>query len=190
MSFDNLQELLIFELLRLYSCELQITEQLPKVIKACSSPELKQAFKDHLNETKGQIDRLTQAFQLLDFRPYDEFNKTVENLFIECDEIIDSIEKSPLKDAALISVAQKIEHYEIASYGSAIAHAKQLENLDQVCDLLYESLEEEEAADKKLSRLAEGTFFTGGINKEAAEVFLVSSGSSRRGPRAKSKSHY
>jgi ferritin-like metal-binding protein YciE len=166
MKFNNLEELLVAELQDLINAEKQLVESLPAMEAAASSPDLKEAFRKHLAETKQQVKRLESCFNLLDASSGSEECEAMRGLIAEAKEIINSQSSAILKDAALIGAAQKVEHYEIAGYGTAKAHAKML-SLDEVADLLDENLEEEAAADKKLTKIAEGSFFTSGINKLA-----------------------
>lgn len=168
MKFNSLEELLVKELQDLYSCETQLVEALPKMQTAASSPELKEAFKKHLGETKQQVKRLETALGNLQADTTGETCVGMKGLISEGTEIIKSNSPAVLKDAALIGAAQKIEHYEIAGYGTAKAQAKLLD-MSEIVDLLDETLEEEASADKKLTKIAEGTMFTSGINKQASK---------------------
>lgn len=167
MKFNSFEQLLILELQDLYSAENQLVEALPKVISAVSSPELKEGLKKHLAETKQQVKRLETALGNLQAEFEGETCKGMKGLISECDEILKCHAPAVLKDAGIIGACQKIEHYEIAGYGTAKAHAKLLE-MDEIADLLDDSLDEEAAADKKLTKIAEGTMFTSGINKQAS----------------------
>jgi ferritin-like metal-binding protein YciE len=167
MKFNSLEELLVKELQDLYSAETQLVEALPKMQSAASSPELKEAIKKHLAETKQQVKRLETCLSNLQSDTKGETCEAMEGLIKEGSEMIKAQAPALVKDAALIGAAQRIEHYEIAGYGTAKAHAKLL-NLDEIADLLDETLKEEAAADKKLTKIAEGTIFSSGINKQAA----------------------
>src|SRR6476620_10954364 len=162
MKLESLKELLVDEIKDLYSAENQLIKALPKMAKAASSPELKAAFEEHLEETKGQVDRLVTIFEQLEGSPKGKKCKAMEGLVEEGSEFIDADGEDSVKDAALICAAQKVEHYEIASYGCARTFATLL-GLDEVADLLQETLDEEGNADKKLTELAETV-----INVEAA----------------------
>lgn len=166
MNLTSLHTLLVDELQDIYDAEQQIVEALPEMADAASSPELKVAFESHLAETADQIDRLDRVFELIGAIPGGIECEAARGLIDESDDVIGSPGEPAVKDAALIGAAQRVEHYEMASYGTACALAKQL-NLDEVANLLHKNLEEEEAADKKLTRLAVGSFFTSGINEEA-----------------------
>jgi ferritin-like metal-binding protein YciE len=162
MKLESLRELLVDELKDLYSAENQLVKALPKMAKAAASPELKAAFEEHLEETKGQVDRLVTIFEQLEGSPKGKKCKAMEGLVEEGSEFIDADGEDSVKDAALICAAQKVEHYEIASYGCARTFATLL-GLDEVAELLQETLDEEGNADKKLTELAETV-----INVEAA----------------------
>lgn len=167
MKFNSLEELLIKELQDLYSAENQLIEALPKVHSAATNPELKEAIKKHLAETKQQVKRLETALGSLQAEFEGETCKAMKGLISECEDVIKSQAPAALKDAALIGAAQRVEHYEIAGYGTAKAHAKLLD-LDEIVDLLDETEKEEAHADKKLTKIAEGSMFTSGINKQAS----------------------
>ena len=162
MKLESLQELLVDELKDLYSAETQLVKALPKMAKAASSPELKAAFEEHLEETKGQVDRLVTIFEQLEGSPKGKKCKAMEGLIEEGSEVIEAEGEDSVKDAALICAAQKVEHYEMAGYGCARTFATLL-GLNEVADLLQETLDEEGNADKKLTELAETV-----INIEAA----------------------
>lgn len=162
MKLESLRELLVDELKDLYSAENQLVKALPKMAKAAASPELKAAFEEHLEETKGQVDRLVTIFEQLEGSPKGKKCKAMEGLIEEGSDVIDAEGDDSVKDAALICAAQKVEHYEMAGYGCARTFATLL-GLDEVADLLQTTLDEEGTADKKLTELAETV-----INVEAA----------------------
>jgi ferritin-like metal-binding protein YciE len=161
MSLDSLENLFIEELKDIYNGEKQITKALPRMAKAAESPELQQAFTKHLKETEGQIQRLEKIFQELGQTARGKRCKGMEGLIEEGKEKLEEEGEGPVIDAALIAAAQKVEHYEIATYGCLRTYA-QLLGHDQAAKLLEQTLAEEEAADKKLNQLAEG-----GINQAA-----------------------
>jgi ferritin-like metal-binding protein YciE len=161
---NPLQELLVDELKDLYSAENQIIKALPKMAKAASSPELKRAFERHLEETKRQVERLDQIGEALDVRMTGKKCKGMEGLIEEGKEIMSEDLEDDALDAGLIGAAQKVEHYEIAAYGTARAHANML-GLNKIAKLLQQTLDEEGATDKKLTQLAESI-----INVEAVEA--------------------
>jgi ferritin-like metal-binding protein YciE len=142
------------ELKDLYSAESQLLTALPKMAKAASAPQLSKAFKDHLTETEGQVKRLETIFEKLGTSPKGKKCKAMEGLIEEGKETI-SVDADPsIKDAALIAAAQRVEHYEMAGYGCVRTFARLL-GYQQAAGLLQETLDEEGAADKKLTQLAE-----------------------------------
>lgn len=154
MAVKNMEELFIHELSDIYSAEKQLTKALPKMARACSDQRLANAFETHLEETNGQVERIDQIVERLGIRLKRVKCAAMEGLVEEGKEIIDSVEKGPVRDAALIGGAQKVEHYEIASYGTLSALAKQLGYKDAL-PLLQATLKEEKATDEKLTMLAE-----------------------------------
>ena len=162
-AMNPLEELLQDELKDIYSAEKQMAQNLPRMIKACESPELKRAFERHLEETRRQIERLDQIGEELDVRLTGKKCKGMEGLITEGKEMIQELDEENM-DAGLIGAAQKIEHYEIAAYGTARTHAELL-GLRRVAKLLQQNLDEEGVTDKKLTALAESI-----INVEAVEA--------------------
>src|SRR5688572_8919575 len=161
---NPLEELLIDEIKDLYSAENQIIKALPKMAKAVGSPELKRAFERHLEETRRQVERLDQISEALDVRLSGKKCKGMEGLIEEGKELMQEDLDENALDAGLIGAAQKVEHYEIAAYGTARSHATLL-GLNKVARLLQQTLNEETATDKKLTQLAESL-----INAEAVEA--------------------
>jgi ferritin-like metal-binding protein YciE len=153
MSVKTMGELLLDELKDLYSAEKQITKSLPKLAKAATSPELKQAFQSHLQETQGQIERLDRVFEILGKSSKGKMCHGMEGVLEEGSEVLEETEKGAVRDAALISAAQRVEHYEMAGYGCVREYARIL-GQKEVASLLDETLKEEEAADKKLGTIA------------------------------------
>ncbi|PLR39732.1 hypothetical protein CYR55_07640 [Chimaeribacter californicus] len=155
MAIKTLKDLFIHDLSDVYSAEKQITKALPKMARAAEDPKLVDAFNTHLEETQGQIERLDQ---LVEATPEVRIKRmkchALEGLAEEAQEIIDSVEKGPVRDAGLIGAAQKVEHYEIATYGTLHAMALKL-GFTQAADLLAETLKEEKATDEKLTIIAE-----------------------------------
>ncbi|MBT2790134.1 ferritin-like domain-containing protein [Paraburkholderia strydomiana] len=154
MVTRTLKDLFIHSLSDIYSAEKQMTKSLPKMARAATSPNLRSAFETHLEETQGQIIRIDQVVEASGIKLQRIKCVAMEGLVEEGQEQIAEIEKGPVLDTALIASAQKVEHYEIASYGSLIALAKQLGETAAV-ELLAETLKEEKATDDKLSLLAE-----------------------------------
>lgn len=167
--YNDLYQLFIDELADMHSSERQIIESLPKMIKLASFPELKDALSNHLEETKKQSSRIERIFSLLDMSPEEKTCEAMEGLLKEAEDIVSNKARSPTLDAAIISAAQKVEHYEMASYGTLRSFAKNLDLDSEIIDLIQENLDEEGAADKKLTKIADGSLFSSGINKEAAE---------------------
>ncbi|MGN6322473.1 MAG: YciE/YciF ferroxidase family protein [Dyella sp.] len=162
MAVKSLEELFVHELSDIYSAEKQLTRALPKLARASSEPQLKQAFESHLEETNGQVERIDKIVEQLDLRLKRIKCAAMEGLVEEGKEIIDAVEEGTLRDAALIAGAQKVEHYEIAAYGTLAALAKEL-GYDEVLPLILDTLKEEKSAGEKLSKLAEQR-----VNKSAA----------------------
>lgn len=153
MTVKTLKDLFIHSLSDVYSAEKQLTRALPRLARAATTPELRQAFEKHLEETQGQIERIDRLVDNAELRLKRIKCVAMEGLVEEGREQIDEIEKGSVLDAALIGAAQKVEHYEIATYGTLCALAKQL-GLDDAARLLDETLQEEKATDEKLSQLA------------------------------------
>ena len=162
MSLDSLEKLFLEELKDIYNAEKQITRALPRMAKAAESPELQQAFTKHLKETEGQIQRLERVFKELGQAARGKKCKGMEGLLEEGKEMMEEEGEPQVVDAALISAAQKVEHYEIAAYGCLRTYAELL-GFSEAAQLLQQNLQEEEAADKKLTQLGES-----GINQAAA----------------------
>ena len=162
-KMKTLEDFLMDELKDIYSAEGQLITALPKMAKAATSIELKQAFEDHLKETEGQIERLDKISKLAGGRTLTGRKcKAMEGLIEESKEIIEENCTNEVRDVALIAAAQRIEHCEIASYGCAKTYARLL-GYTEVKELLEETEKEESAADKKLTSLAKA------INAEAME---------------------
>lgn len=153
MSVETMQELLIDELKDLYSAEKQIVRALPKLAKAATSPDLKQALTNHLKETEGQVTRLEQIAEIVSKKLTGKTCVGMKGVLEEGSEVLEDTGKGTVRDAAMIAAAQRVEHYEMAGYGSAREFAKML-GLSEVASLLEETLEEEKAADKLLSGIA------------------------------------
>lgn len=165
MAVKTIEELFIHELSDIYSAEKQLTKALPRLARAAEAPELVAAFELHLEETQGQIERIDQVVEALDIKLKRIKCAAMEGLVEEGKDVIDSIEAGALRDAALIGGAQKVEHYEIAAYGTLCALARQL-GYTEALALLKETLAEEKSTDEKLTLLAEG----GGNQRAAREA--------------------
>ena len=164
MSIDTLESLFVHELKDLLSAEKQLTKALPKMAKGAASDALKTAFEEHLEQTKGHVARLEEIFAMLDKSPRAQLCKGMEGLIEEGAELLEEEGEPIVKDAALIGAAQRVEHYEIAAYGTARTLAELLGN-DEAAELLQQTLDEEKETDEKLTELAMSE-----INVEAAEV--------------------
>ena len=154
MKMESLQELFVKELQDLYSAENQIAEALPKMAKAASSGELKAGFEQHLDQTKGQVKRLEQIFEQLGTSAKGDKCKGMEGLLKEGEELMDEDAEPEVLDAGLIAAAQKVEHYEIASYGTVRTYANLL-GMSKAANLLEQTLNEEKETDSKLTDIAE-----------------------------------
>jgi len=166
MLLTNLHDLLIHEIRDLYSAETQLVEALPKMAEAASSSELKEAFQSHLDETKTHVSRLVDATQKLGVEPFGETCAAMQGLIEEGEETIQIPADSNVKDAALIAAAQRVEHYEMAGYGSAACFAH-CTDIKEVEDILNKTLDEEKEADSKLTKIARGGLVGSGVNQEA-----------------------
>lgn len=153
MEMNSLQDLFIHDLKDLYNAEIQLTKALPKMAKAASEPALKQAFTTHLAETEQHVERLEQIFQELDENPKGKKCKAMEGLIEEGKELMEEDAEPEVMDAGLIGAAQKVEHYEIAGYGTVRTYAQMLGNA-AAARLLQQTLDEEGATNEKLNALA------------------------------------
>lgn len=161
VKLQTLSDLFVHELGDILSAEKQIVKALPKMAKAASAPDLRAAFESHLEETKGQVERLERIFEQIKAKPPAAKCKAMEGLIAEGEEFLAEKATDEVRDAGLIAIAQRVEHYEIAAYGTAATYARQLGH-SKAEKLLRETLAEEGNADKKLTALAEGA-----INAEA-----------------------
>jgi ferritin-like metal-binding protein YciE len=148
-----MEKLFVQELKDLYSAETQITKVLPKMAKAAASNELKTAFEHHLKETEGQIQRLDKVFEILGASPKGKTCQGMKGVLEEGSEMLTETEEGDVRDAALISAGQRVEHYEMAGYGTVRSYAERL-GKSQIVQLLEQTLEEEKAADKKLTEIS------------------------------------
>jgi ferritin-like metal-binding protein YciE len=161
MKVKSLEDLFLHELKDLHSAERQLVKALPKMIKAASSEHLQEAIKAHLEETKGHVERLDKIFATLEASSRGTTCKAMQGLIEEAEETLEMEMNEALRDAAIIGCAQRVEHYEMAAYGTARAYAEMLGH-DDAAKLLEQTLDEEKAADTKLNELA-----TSEINAEA-----------------------
>jgi ferritin-like metal-binding protein YciE len=164
MKMNSLHDLYIHELKDLYNAEQQIVKALPKMSKAATSTELRNAFDEHLQVTRRQVERLERIFQRLDISPKGTTCKGMEGLIEEGEDMLDEDAQDMVRDAALIASAQRIEHYEIAGYGTVRTYARQL-GYEEDARLLQETLNEEGQTDKKLTGIAESR-----VNVEATKT--------------------
>lgn len=188
----TLHDAFLDELRDAYDAEKQLTKALPKLAKAASSLELRTAFENHLEETRGQIDRLEQVFMIVGEKARGKHCDGIAGIIEEGKSVMEEDFDEATMDACLIASGQRAEHYEMAAYGTLVAWALAMGH-NEAADLLQQTLDEEKAADEKLSSLAED-----GINQEAADAAhpgetdeegeLVAAGSKRSTPAAKKSS--
>jgi ferritin-like metal-binding protein YciE len=164
MKIDSMESLFLHELSDLHNAEKQIIKALPKMVGAATSPDLKAAFEEHLEVTREQFERLEQIFENLEEKISTRKCKAMEGILKEAGDLLSEDVDPAVLDAALIGAAQKVEHYEIAGYGTARAYARLLGN-EEAARLLEQTLEEEGDADKKLTALAESH-----LNLKAAQA--------------------
>ena len=168
---QTLHDALLDELKDLYNAEKQLTRALPKLAKNATHPKLKQALRSHLKETNGQVRRLERALRLLDEKVEGKLCDGMQGIIKEGNKMIEEAAKGPVLDACIIAGAQRAEHYEIGAYGTCIAWAKEMGH-NEVARLLTQTLNEEKAADKKLSAIAESSVNDAanfGMDEEEAE---------------------
>lgn len=154
MSVDTIERLFLEELKDLHSAETQITKALPKMAKAASSTELRAAFEHHLKETEGHVQRLDKIFDSLGVSSGRKTCEGMKGVLEEGSQMLRETEEGEVRDEALISAAQRVEHYEMAAYGTVRAYAERL-GKSQIAQLLEKTLDEEKAADKKLTDISE-----------------------------------
>ena len=153
MHMKSLEDLFLDTLKDTYDAEQQITKALPKMAKAATNPELKQGFEEHLRQTEQHVQRLERAFEMLGHKAKAKHCNGMEGLLKEGDEMVKDQEKGDVLDAGLIAAAQRVEHYEIAVYGTICTYAELL-GLGDLHNLLGQTLNEEELTDKKLTQIA------------------------------------
>lgn len=164
MKITTLEELLADELKDLYSAENQLVKALPKIAKAVDSPDLRSVFEDHLKQTRKHVERLERICEKLEINPGGRKCVGMEGLIEEGTEILHSEGETEPLEAGVIGAAQRVEHYEIAAYGTARAHARQL-GFIEIANLLDKTLQEEKQADDRLTQIAENQ-----VNVQAAMV--------------------
>ncbi len=160
MKVDNIEKLFVNELKDLYSAEKQITHALPKMAKAATTEELRTAFETHLKETQGQIQRLDRVFEILGKPATGKTCQAMKGLLEEGSETMEETAEGEVRDAAMIGAAQRVEHYEIAAYGTVRSMAELLSQ-PEIAKLLQQTLDEEGNTDKKLTQIASK------VNKQA-----------------------
>lgn len=168
MPAKSLQELFVEELKDTYDAEKRLTRALPKMAKAATATELKAAFTSHLKETEGQVRRLEKVFRAVGEKPKGKTCHGIMGIVEEGNKMIEELDKGPVLDAALIAGAQKVEHYEIASYGT-LAYFAEMMDYGEAKDLLGETLDEEKAADAKLNTLAKSRVNQQALRNAGAE---------------------
>jgi ferritin-like metal-binding protein YciE len=161
-DIETMDDLFVHTLKDIYYAENQILKALPDMIEKATDPKLKESFKSHLAERRTQVKRLEQVFQMHGVKPQGVDCPAIDGIIDEADEIAGEVDDKQVLDAALIAAAQAVEHYEITRYGTLVAWAKQLGRND-CATVLQQNLEEEKAADKKLTALAESS-----VNRKAA----------------------
>ena len=169
MEFNNLSVVLTSELADIYDAEHQLIECLSGITRAVSNPFLRSVLNEHLYETRTQVDRLERMFSLLGRTPASELCVAMTVILAGADSLSTAPGDVLVKDAVLIGALQRAKHYEIAAYTTARAFAEQLA-LDDIADLLQESLDEEAAVARRLTRIVEGRIFSNGLNTKASKV--------------------
>jgi ferritin-like metal-binding protein YciE len=160
MTLNSLNDLFVVQIEDLYDAEQRLTKALPKMAEAASSKTLKSAFKDHLRETEQHVTRLEKIFGVMGVTPRRETCEAMKGLIAEGDEVIGAGGDPAVKDAALIAAAQRVEHYEMAGYGTVRTLAQQL-GQEEIARILQQTLDEEGACDKKLTAIAESSVNAG-----------------------------
>lgn len=153
-QFNNLNDLFVQQLKDLYDAEQQITKALPQMAEAATSPQLKSAFQEHLRQTQGHIERLERVFRGINCQPEAETCPAIRGMIKEGSDIISAKGDPSVRDAGLIAAAQRVEHYEMAGYGTVRTFAHQL-GRDDLAQILQQTLDEEGQTDKKLTAIAE-----------------------------------
>jgi ferritin-like metal-binding protein YciE len=166
MQLQTLNDLFVDQLQDLYSAEQQLVQALPKMASAASNDELREAFGHHLSETQEHVQRISEIFGEIGATPSGETCEAMEGLIREGEQVLTAQGDPTVRDAALIAAAQRVEHYEIAAYGTARTLADDLDQ-DGAKDLLDQTLDEESNADKLLTKIATGGMFKAGINQQA-----------------------
>ena len=168
MKIESMEDLFVEQIEDLYDAEQRLVKALPKMAEASTSPALRQAFESHLGETKGHVERLEQVFQTIRKEPKKQTCDAMKGLIEEGEDMVSNTDQSPLRDAGLLAAANRVEHYEIAAYGTVRALAKTL-GITEAVSLLEATLMEEKRADEKLTKLAHTS-----VNQEAMRAAPVS----------------
>jgi ferritin-like metal-binding protein YciE len=179
MKLDTLKKLYVEELRDIYSAENQLIKALPKMAKGAASDELKQAFEDHLEQTKEHVERLDEIFERLGEKPTGKTCKAMKGLIEEGAEMLEEEGEESVIDAGLIGAAQRVEHYEIAAYGTVRTFANLLGE-EEAADLLQQTLDEEGETDKQLSELAEEIVNQEALSEDKEEEEATTASSRRR----------
>jgi ferritin-like metal-binding protein YciE len=182
-KLESMQDVFTNQLKDVFNAEKQLTKALPKMAKGARSPKLAEAFEHHLEETEGQIRRLEQVFEHLGKRAQGKHCHGMEGLLKEGDEALEAEGEDALVDTEIIAAAQRVEHYEIAAYGCLVEYSK-LMGMDEVTRLLEQSLEEEKAADRKLTEVNESEISANALAAGMAGVGAESGSSPRAGASA------
>jgi ferritin-like metal-binding protein YciE len=188
MEMSNLQDLLVENLKDLYSAETQLLKALPKVARKVENGQLRQALEMHVRETEGQVKRLEQVLGKMGEKTSGKVCHGMKGLLEEAKEMMGEDADADVIDAGLIVDCQKVEHYEIAGYGSAITFAKLLGD-EEAARLLAQTLEEEKAADQKLTQIAESTINLEAAGESEGEMAGAGASSGRSGGRSSSRSN-
>jgi ferritin-like metal-binding protein YciE len=154
MKLHSLEDLFHEQLRDMLDAEKQLLKALPKMAKAAAADELRQAFEEHLDQTRGQVERLERVFECIGKKPRGKTCEAMEGIVEEGEDIIDADAEPMVRDAGLIAAAQRVEHYEMAAYGCLRTWAQQMNN-QEAADLIQQTLNEEKEADQKLTRIAE-----------------------------------
>jgi ferritin-like metal-binding protein YciE len=168
MTVETMEDLFVSQVMDLYDAEQRLVKALPKMAEAAASPQLRQAFQSHLEETRGHVQRLERIFSNIGQKAKSTTCEAMKGLIEEGEEVISDIDDGSLRDAGLIAAANRVEHYEMAGYGSARTFAQSL-GMNEEASLLEQTLEEEKKADARLTELA-----TTGINDQAARTSQTS----------------
>jgi ferritin-like metal-binding protein YciE len=167
-KLNNLSDLLVHELQDLYSAETQLVKALPKMARAATNDELQSGFNEHLQQTKQHVERLERVMEILGASPQGKPCKAMQGLIAEGEDMLKEDAEPAVRDAALIAAAQKVEHYEIAGYGTARTFAELLAQ-DEVSEILQQTLDEEGETDKRLTEIAETINDAAGAELDAPE---------------------